>query len=243
MQLKFAFKASVEKDNDAARDHTHEVLELVYFIEGSGETTIEGKTYAVQNNCFCVMPANVIHNQVSETTITSICLGISGSGLESSQGLWVDSAGDIKTCLQNLMDELATQKIGYSIVADGYLLAAIGLVKRAIKENVPQDRKQAIVARALHIIDEKAGNLSIEDIAGQLFVSKDYLRHLFVHYTGQSPMRTIVQTRIENAQKLLANPDLTVACVAEMCGFDNPYYFSRMFKNVTGKSPSEYRRR
>ncbi len=242
MRLRYAFKVDVEKDSDAASDHTHRVLELVYFLAGSGSTTIKGQTYAVQSNCFCVIPPHVPHSQTSETTITSICICISGSGLEASQGLWVDSSGEIKTCLQHLMEELATQEPGYSVITEGYLLAIVGLVKRAIQKNIPQDRKQALVSEAVHIIEEKEGNLSIDEVAGQLFVSKDYLRHLFTQYTGQSPMRTIVSCRIDHAKKLLMNPELSVVDVADMCGFDDPYYFSRLFKNHTGKSPSAFRK-
>ena len=161
MRLRYAFKVDVEKGNDAASNHTHGALELVYFLAGSGSTTIEGQTYAVQSNCFCIIPPHVVHNQISKTTITSICICLSGSGLESSQGLWVDSSGKIKTCLQNLMEELTTQDPGYSAITEGYLLATVGLAKRAIKKNIPQDRKQAIVSEAVHIIEEKEGNLSI----------------------------------------------------------------------------------
>ena len=242
MRLRYAFKVDVEKGSDAASDHTHGALELVYFLAGSGSTTIDGQTYAVQSNCFCIIPPGVVHNQVSLTTITSICICLSDSGLEPSQGLWVDSSGEIRRCLQMLMEELAAQETGYSMVTEGYLLSATGLIKRAIKKNIPQDRKQALVSQAVHIIEEKEGNLSIDEIAGQLFVSKDYLRHLFTHYVGQSPMRTIISARIEHAKKLLMNPELSVVDVAEMCGFDDPYYFSRLFKSYTEKSPSAFRK-
>ncbi|QHI69800.1 AraC family transcriptional regulator [Tichowtungia aerotolerans] len=242
MRLRYAFKIDVEKGSDAASDHIHRAVEIVYFLAGTGTTTIDGQTYNVQSNCFSVIPSHVVHNQISETTITSICLCISDCDLKSSQGLWVDATGEIKGCLQKLMQELTTQRTGYSQISEGYLLAAIGLIKRAIKENVPQDRKQALVSQALNIIEEKAGNLSIDEVAGQLFVSKDYLRHLFKHYMGQSPMKTIVSVRIDHAKKLLMNPELNIVEIADQCGFEDPYYFSRLFKSYTGKSPSAFRK-
>lgn len=242
MRLRYAFKVGVEKGSDAAADHTHRALELVYFLAGTGTTMIDGQTYEVQSNCFCVIPAHVVHNQISETTITSICICLSDSGLEPSQGLWVDSSGEIRNCLQRLMEELTIQESGYSMITEGYLLATVGLVKRAIKKNIPQDRRQALVSQAVHIIEEKEGNLSIDEIAGQLFVSKDYLRHLFTQYVGQSPLRTIVSARVDHAKKLLKNPELPIADIAERCGFEDPYYFSRLFKSYTGKSPSAFRK-
>ena len=242
MRLRYAFKVEVEKGSDAAADHMHRALELVYFLAGTGSTIIDGQSYEIQSNCFCVIPAHVVHNQISESTITSICICLSDSGLEPSQGLWVDSSGEIRACLQRLMDELTIQERGYSMVTEGYLLATIGLVKRAIQKNIPQDRRQALVSQAVHIIEEKEGNLSIDEIAGQLFVSKDYLRHLFTQYIGESPLRTIVSARIDHAKKLLKNPELSISNIAELCGFEDPYYFSRLFKNYTGKSPSAFRK-
>jgi AraC-like DNA-binding protein len=242
MRLRYAFKVAVEKGSDAAEDHFHRGVEIVYFLSGTGSTTIDDQTYDVQSNCFSVIPSHVIHNQISKTTITSICVCLSGCDLESVQGLWVDSTGEIKDCLQKLMQELTTQKTGYSQVSEGYLLAINGLIKRAVKENVPQDRKQALVSEALDIIEEKKGSLSIDEVAGQLFVSKDYLRHLFKHYIGQSPINTIILVRIDHAKKLLMNPELTIVQVADQCGFEDPYYFSRLFKSYTGKSPSAYRK-
>ncbi len=242
MRLRYAFKVTVEKESDAASDHTHRALELVFFLAGTGTTMIGDQTYEVQSNCFCVIPAHVVHNQISKSTITSICICLSDSGLEPSQGLWVDSSGEIRNCLQRLMEELTIQESGYSMITEGYLQATVGLVKRAIKKNIPQDRRQALVSQAVHIIEEKEGNLSIDEVAGQLFVSKDYLRHLFTQYVGQSPLRTIVSVRVDHAKKLLMNPELSIANIAEQCGFEDPYYFSRLFKSYTGKSPSAFRK-
>jgi YesN/AraC family two-component response regulator len=242
MNLKFAFKAHVPPGDDSAAMHSHQVTELVYFLTGCGTTTIDGQTYTVKSNCFAVMPAKTEHDQISEETTDTICVGLSDSSpLDKITGVWVDPNGQIKTTLLHFMEELSEQKTGYSMLSQGLLYTAIGLVQRAVKQNAPMDRKQSLVNQAVHIIEEKAGNLSIDDVAGQLFVSKDYLRHLFRHYAGQSPMKTIIKTRIEHAKNLLHNNNLTVNMVAEKCGFENPYYFSRLFKEITGKTPSEFR--
>jgi AraC-like DNA-binding protein len=241
MNLKFAFKAHVPPGDNSASMHTHKVMELVYFLTGRGTTTIEGKTYPVQSNCFAVMPADIEHDQISEDTIDTICIGLSDCELKNISGVWIDPDGQIKSTLMRFMEELSRKTTGYSMITQGLLYTAIGLIQRAMQDNASLDRKQSLVNRAIHIIEEKAGNLSIDDISGQLFVSKDYLRHLFRHYTGQSPMKTIINTRIEHAKDLLHNNEYTVSMAAEECGFENPYYFSRLFKEVTGQTPSEFR--
>jgi AraC-like DNA-binding protein/mannose-6-phosphate isomerase-like protein (cupin superfamily) len=242
LQLDFGFKVSVEPGSKAAANHAHQVLEVVYFLSGRGRTTIDKTTYEIRPGNFCVIPPGVIHNQISETTITTICLGLKGSGLEDSLGFWADKTGEIHRCAVRLMEELAVREAGYSMVTEGYLTALVGLAKRAIKANAQPDRRQALIAHAMQIIEDKEGNLSIDDIAGQLFISKDYLRHLFTHYTGHPPIQALLAARIGHAKRILADPSPSISQVAEVCGFDNPYYFSRLFKKVTGVTPMEFRK-
>jgi AraC-like DNA-binding protein/mannose-6-phosphate isomerase-like protein (cupin superfamily) len=242
LQLDFGFKVSVEPGSKAAANHAHQVLEVVYFLSGRGRTTIDKSTYEIRPGNFCVIPPGLVHNQISDTTITSICLGLKGSGLEDSLGLWADKTGEINRCAVRLMDELSVREAGYSMVTEGYLTTLVGLAKRAIKANTQPDRRQALIAQAMQIIEDKEGNLSIDDIAGQLFISKDYLRHLFTHYTGRPPIQALLAARIGHAKRILADPSRSVAQVADICGFDNPYYFSRLFKKVTGVTPMEFRK-
>jgi AraC-like DNA-binding protein/mannose-6-phosphate isomerase-like protein (cupin superfamily) len=242
LQLDFGFKVSVEPGSKAADNHAHQVLEVVCFLSGRGRTTIDKATYEIRPGNFCIIPPGVVHNQISETTITTICLGLKASGLEDSLGFWADKTGEIQRCAVRLMDELSVREAGYSMVTEGYLTTLVGLAKRAIKANAQPDRRQALIAQAMQIIEDKDGNLSIDDIAGQLFISKDYLRHLFTHYTGRPPIQALLAARIGHAKRILADPSRSVAQVADICGFDNPYYFSRLFKKVTGVTPMEFRK-
>ena len=182
MDLKFVSKAHIPPGDDSAAMHHHEVMEVVYFLSGHGTTTIHGQTYDVKSNCFAIMPAKVEHDQVSEETIDTICIGISESGLKATSGVWLDPDGHIKSTLIRLLDELSRKEAGYSMVTQGLLYTAIGLMQRAVQGNAPLDRRQSLVAQAIHIIEEREGNLSINDITGQLFVSKEYPRYLMKRY-------------------------------------------------------------
>ncbi|QHI69779.1 AraC family transcriptional regulator [Tichowtungia aerotolerans] len=242
MDIKIAFKVTVEKgDLISAKNHRHESMELVYFLSGTGQTMIGDDIYRIQSNCFCLIPPNTTHSQTSESDITSICLRFDNCELDSPIGLWVDADGKIKDYLEKLMEELSYQRPAYSLVTKGLATTITGLIQRAINENVPQDRKQALISKAMKIIEGKDGNLSIDEVAGQLFISKNYFRHLFTQYTGQSPIKAIINARIEHAKHLLLNTDFPIAKIAENCGVENPYYFSKMFKNITGATPSAFR--
>ena len=55
-------------------------------------------------------------------------------------------------------------------------------------------------------------------------------------------MKYILDIRIRNAQTLLETTDYSVANIASMIGYDNPMYFSRMFRKAKGMSPAKYRK-
>ena len=64
----------------------------------------------------------------------------------------------------------------------------------------------------------------------------------FKQYVGLSPARYIQSLRIVNAQRLLERTKYSIGEVSEIVGYDNPLYFSRVFKKETGLSPAQYRK-
>lgn len=64
----------------------------------------------------------------------------------------------------------------------------------------------------------------------------------FKQYTKMTPLQYILSIRIANAQSLLETTLYSMTEIASIVGYDNPLYFSRIFKKQTGLSPSEYRK-
>lgn len=83
--------------------------------------------------------------------------------------------------------------------------------------------------------------LSLEQMAQMFHISPNYFSGLFRLSVGQSFMEYIIEKRIEKAKQLLGQEDIRSFEVGEKVGYDNPYYFSRIFKKYTGLTPSEYR--
>ena len=73
-------------------------------------------------------------------------------------------------------------------------------------------------------------------------MSTSWFNRSFRGTVGTSPMKYILEIRIRNAQTLLETTDYSVANIASMIGYDNPMYFSRMFRKAKGMSPAKYRK-
>lgn len=83
--------------------------------------------------------------------------------------------------------------------------------------------------------------INIEAYAASRGMSVSWFIRNFKQYAHTTPMQYIVSIRIANAQVLLETTDYNVAEIGNIVGYDNPLYFSRIFKKQKGVSPSEYR--
>jgi two-component system response regulator YesN len=86
-------------------------------------------------------------------------------------------------------------------------------------------------------------DLSVGEIADRLGVTPDYLRRVFVDHQGEPPVRYLIRRRLEAACDLLRLNQETFREIARRVGITNPYYFSRLFRQRFGVTPTQYRKR
>ncbi len=90
------------------------------------------------------------------------------------------------------------------------------------------------------IIDN--GIPTVQDVADRLNLSPNYLSSMLKSLTGQSTQQHIHNTIIEKAKEQLAIPLLSISEIAYKLGFEHPASFTKLFKNKTDMSPSEFRK-
>lgn len=83
--------------------------------------------------------------------------------------------------------------------------------------------------------------LSLQDIAKRFFVSREYISRKFKQEYGINISDYITSIRIDKSKQLMINPNLRIAKIAEMVGFHDEKYFSKVFKKAEGISPKSYR--
>lgn len=99
------------------------------------------------------------------------------------------------------------------------------------------------VLTALQYIEKNyASKIQITNIADEIHISPRYLNKLFSKYTHMSLLSYINVFRMNEAVKLMSNPRLTLAEIASMVGMNDSQHFSRLFKDIMGSSPGQYRK-
>ena len=84
--------------------------------------------------------------------------------------------------------------------------------------------------------------ISIKEFALSRHMSISWFIRSFKEYTHSTPAQYLLALRISNAQTLLASTDYNISEIAEIVGYDNPLYFSRLFKKQCGLSPTDFRK-
>ncbi|RII27788.1 MAG: AraC family transcriptional regulator [Geobacter sp.] len=107
---------------------------------------------------------------------------------------------------------------------------------------LPPHLPHAISRAVMHIHDNFSRTLYLDDLARAAHLSKFHFCRNFKHYIGVSPMRFVNMVKIRKAQALLLQANVTISTVAYSLGFNDQSEFTRQFKNITGVSPSAYRR-
>lgn len=117
------------------------------------------------------------------------------------------------------------------------------LCSQAAREQDAVPEKERHIQQVITFIEQNyMRNLTLSEIAGAAHLSKPYLSALFKEVTGTTVLKYVYSRRINQAKILLwLQPDLTVTEVCRTVGFKHLAHFSRMFKEMVGKKPEEYR--
>jgi transcriptional regulator GlxA family with amidase domain len=83
--------------------------------------------------------------------------------------------------------------------------------------------------------------LSLEELSRSAHVSDKHLCRLFQQHIGQPPLKTFRLMKLQKAMAILGRSSLSIQEVANRCGFDNPLYFSRCFRQTYTLPPREAR--
>lgn len=134
----------------------------------------------------------------------------------------------LKSCLELLMIE-CLKPSDKSIIDSNYPISGKG-----------QSAKTATAVYE-YLIQNTHRNLTLKEIAEELFFSASYVKTAFKKHTGKSVMTAFSELKIKRAKKLIKK-GLQFSDVATQLGFSSEQYFSKVFSKVAGLTPSEYKK-
>jgi len=124
-----------------------------------------------------------------------------------------------------------------SMIADFYTLCS--RIRTVYKKSyVPKDKRMEEIAEYIHTHFKDKDCL--EQAAKLCSLTRRRFNDVFKQYYNITPNRYLIDFKIDLAKKLLKTEYLSVSEIAERCGFSDLYYFSKVFKEETGFSPSKY---
>lgn len=239
--MKFSLACTVDLPmNYLVPMHSHDEVELMYFINGNGHSRINGVTYAFSPGVCLLAKAGVLHDQHNLSPVTTICLTFSDERFSEMPVCIQDALGQIGPLCRRILHESEARLPGYEEICEGLLLEIAGLLHRYTAENAAPVA-HPMVRSALEIIRQCHGCITPGELAERLYVSPDYLRHLMREHTDRSPIRHVMEQRLQHACALLCHTSLSIGEISRQCGFDDTAYFSRLFKKHFGQSPKRFR--
>lgn len=132
----------------------------------------------------------------------------------------------------------------YQLLLGTLATHTVAHVLSALRQRSHEDRSVAEVIREAKrwLVSEPAQAENLDQLASRLNLSYSSFRRLFKAETGFSPRQFALEARLRKAADLLNRTDTPVNVIAEQCGMESVYYFSRLFKKKTGLAPTAYRR-
>lgn len=228
---------------------------LHFILKGQGHYYLNNKHYKLnENQCFLTEPETVTLYKAEPTnpwTYTWICFnGDYVPHLLKQTNLNTDNPIINLSCNQTIY-EIIKEMLSYHQLTPAnecYLQSKLYLIFAKLHEalqsvyNKVELNNNFYVTKAIEYIEKNTfTNLSVNDIARYLNISRSHLYALFKQELNTSPQQFLTNAKIANARELLSKTKIPIYSVALSCGYKNAFAFSRAFKQVTNISPREYR--
>jgi AraC-like DNA-binding protein len=225
-----------------------------YIVRGRGTLEINGTVHPLSAGTIAVFSPGQSHHYLCDPSdpLEHIFLALTG---EDAAGLFELSTFNRLGAIQS-SDPQGSFELFMKIMETGlekpplsqelcccYLKCV--LLEQASANQMPRENGSPAVNsffRAKNYIDRNFSELKgVKAVAESVGLNIRYLSRLFKRYINLTPSEYIMRLKLNRGGKLLLSTELPVKRIAEMVGFDDPYHFSRNFKNHHGLSPAKYR--
>ena len=230
---------------------------LIYCLGGKGWYSINEKRFEVGINDYFIIPATkepIRYGSDEKEPWTIYWIHFSGYGIntfnhsfniELFDGPHQISVNEKGLELWNSMYKNLEMGFGFENLSKTNLMLYHFISTFLFPETNGNEKKQEeqdLISNTIQFMRNKlAEKLNLEDLAMMNKLSASHLSLLFRKRTGMSPLDYFIHLKLQQACLLLLTTEMKIKFIAADLGYDDPYYFSRLFKKYIKMSPLQYR--
>lgn len=264
----FTWKGTRTKNENTY--HSHDFLEMAFVMSGNGRYRIEDCIYEVTEGDLLIINPGIRHQALilegSDLPTTEFFVGFSNIHMKGQPANYLPlpdkehilhTSGDLRQKLfkicSSMESENAVCREGRYFMLKAYLMQMILLVAREQCEPVENssgctfessNKKYVVEQMISYFEDHYNDKVSLDQIAENMYLSPFYISKIFKSETGDTPIRHLINIRLEKARELLENGwGSSIQEVAASVGYDDAYHFSKLFKKRYGASPSQMKKK
>lgn len=232
------------------RDHY-----LIHYVaSGSGVYSINGLEYPVSaGQIFLTYPDTTVYYQADDSIPWEYYwVGFNGSDArmllkqtdfsKECPIIAIENGSDVKTLLLAIYSGRGTNSYEQARMVGNLYLFLSYLIENSISPVANRAEVSSGYLRSAmdYIAGNYSSNISVEDTARSVGISRSGLYRIFMKHLGVSPVAYLTDFRIGQACTLLKTSNLSIESVAYSVGYEDPMYFSRVFKQNVGFTPRQY---
>ena len=241
---------TVNKDMHCS-SNWHKNIEILYFIEGNGEVICNMETDRVAEGDIFVINSNDIHSTRSDTFVRYYCLIIdvafceeNGINISETKFCRKIKDTDIQNKFKAIVNAFKERNSEYYktklrvVVLE--LLVSIAENYKYKGETEPNAKQTDVIRSTVEYINENYQNeITVDELAKFAGYSRAHFSRQFKLATGMPIVEYINYIRCITARDLIIKGEKNIGEISAECGFKNSSYFTKTYKNIIGKLPSE----
>ena len=250
------FQIHTKKVHKTCRENGRNDFQLIYIAKGKLHLIQNGKEQVLQKgNIILFRPGEPqIYNLYAKDAPETYWVHFTGNNVNrileyynispDVNVVFTGLSQNYKWLFRQMIQELQLKRSDFSDMLTLQLRQLLLYISRSIREEVPVSAELLDeIERAMHHFNKNFYMpIVIEDYAKEHHMTPWWFIQSFKKIAQVTPTQYIVALRISNAKNLLANSDYSVAKIANMVGYENALYFSRLFSKHVGMPPREYRK-
>lgn len=230
---------------------------LIHCIEGMGSITINQKEFKLIPNSFCIIPKHTPHKYLAEPDNPWSIYWLHFKGSKASH-LYHKYCHNGEPCIKQIpLDEnrnhlfdgmMDILEMGYSMEHLEYIninlwhVLSSFLYPQYFESTRKHHLEEDVISASIRFMQNNLDKpLAIKDLADRFHYSTSYFFTLFKKRTGYAPINYFNHIKVQKGCQYLSFSNISIKEICYKLGFEDPLYFSRLFKKVMGISPSQYR--